>query len=168
MATEKSALLSVIDRLVRRFLPAFGHEVTAEDPELALLKDLAFKDEVTGLYNRRFFSIRLEEEVSRHRRFNHPVSVLRLDLDDLQSINDDFGYPAGDETLRGMAELLLRQTRGINIVCRYGGARFAVLLVETSKVGAQLYADRIRHVLSSYEFAHRCRMTASLAITSLP
>ena len=158
----------MIDRLVRRFLPDCGHEVTAKDPDLAFLKDLAFKDEVTGLYNRRFFSIRLEEEVSRHRRFNHPVSVLLLDLDDLQAINDDFGYAAGDETLRGMAELLLRQTRGINVVCRYGGARFGVLLVETSKVGAQLYADRIRHVLSSCEFAHRARVTASFAITSLP
>ena len=168
MATEKSALLSVIDRLVRRLLPDFGHQVTPEDPELAFLKDLAFKDEVTGLYNRRFFSIRLEEEISRYRRFNHPVSVLLLDLDDLQAINDNFGYAAGDETLHGMAELLLWQTRGINVVCRYGGARFGVLLVETSRVGAQLYADRIRHVLSSYEFAHRRRVTASFAITSLP
>ena len=156
------------EQLIRRFLLDFGHEVMAERPDFATLKGLVFKDAETGLYNRRFFSIRLEEEVSRYRRFNHPVSVLLLDLDDLQSINDDFGYAAGDETLRGMAELLLRQTRGINVVCRYGGARFAVLLLETSKVGAQLYADRIRHALSSYEFAHRCRMTASLAITSLP
>jgi diguanylate cyclase (GGDEF)-like protein len=168
MVTEKSARRSVIDRLVGRFLPAFAHEVPAEDPDVAFLKDLAFKDEVTGLYNRRFFSIRLEEEVSRHRRFNHPVSVLLLDLDDLQAINDHFGYAAGDETLRAMAELLLRQTRGINVVCRYGGARFGILLVETSRVGAQLYAERIRHVLSCYEFAHRHRMTASFAITSLP
>lgn len=142
--------------------------MTAEDPDVTFLKDLAFKDEVTGLYNRRFFTTRLEEEVSRHRRFNLPVSVLLLDLDDLQAINDHFGYAAGDETLRAMAELLLRQTRGINVVCRYGGARFGILLVETSRVGAQLYADRIRHVLSSYEFAHRHRMTASFAITSLP
>lgn len=160
MVTEKSARRSVIDRLVGRFLP--------EDPDVALLKDLAFKDEVTGLYNRRFFSIRFAEEVSRHHRFDHPVSVLLLDLHDLQAINDHFGYAAGDETLRAMAELLLRQTRGINVVCRYGGARFGILLVETSRVGAQLYADRIHHVLSSYEFAHRHRMTASFAITSLP
>ena len=159
MMTEKSHRRSAIDR------PA--QEAPAENPDVAFLKDLAFKDEVTGLYNRRFFSIRLEEEVSRHRQFNHPVSVLLLDLDDLQSINDHFGYAAGDETLRAMAELLLRQTRGINVVCRYGGARFGILLVETSRVGAQLYADRIRHVLSSYEFAHRHRMTARFAITSL-
>jgi PleD family two-component response regulator len=84
------------------------------------------------------------------------------------------GHPqaARGSAERGVASsdpsLLLRQTRGINVVCRYGGARFGVLLVETSKVGAQLYADRIRHVLSSCEFAHRRRMTAGFVITCLP
>jgi diguanylate cyclase (GGDEF)-like protein len=134
----------------------------------ARLKEYSFKDEVTGLYNRRFFSIRLEEEVSRYRRFNHPVSVVLLDLDAFKSVNDDLGHAAGDETLRGMAEILLRHSRGINVICRYGGDEFAVLLVETSKAGARLYADRIRYVLSSYQFAHRRRVTASFGIASLP
>jgi diguanylate cyclase (GGDEF)-like protein len=134
----------------------------------ARLKEFSFKDEVTGLYNRRFFSIRLEEEVSRYRRFNHPVSVVLLDLDAFKSVNDDLGHAAGDETLRGMAEILLRHSRGINVICRYGGDEFAVLLVETSKAGARLYADRIRYVLSSYQFAHRRRVTASFGIASLP
>jgi diguanylate cyclase (GGDEF)-like protein len=134
----------------------------------ARLKEFSFKDEVTGLYNRRFFSIRLEEEVSRYRRFNHPVSVVLLDLDAFKSVNDDLGHAAGDETLRGMAEILLRHSRGINVICRYGGDEFAVLLVETSKAGARLYADRIRYVLSSYHFTHLRRVTASFGIASLP
>ena len=134
----------------------------------ARLKEFSFKDEVTGLYNRRFFSIRLEEEVSRYRRFNHPVSVVLLDLDAVKSVNDELGHAAGDETLRGMAEILLRHSRGINVICRYGGDEFAVLLVETSKAGARLYADRIRYVLSSHQFAHRRRVTASFGIASLP
>jgi diguanylate cyclase (GGDEF)-like protein len=134
----------------------------------ARLKEFSFKDEVTGLYNRRFFSIRLEEEVSRYRRFNHPVSVVLLDLDAFKPVNDELGHAAGDETLRGMAEILLRHSRGINVICRYGGDEFAVLLVETSKAGARLYADRIRYVLSSYQFAHRRRVTASFGIASLP
>jgi len=134
----------------------------------ARLKEFSFKDEVTGLYNRRFFSIRLEEEVSRYRRFNHPVSVVLLDLDAFKSVNDELGHAAGDETLRGMAEILLRHSRGINVLCRYGGDEFAALLVETSKAGARLYADRIRYVLSSYQFAHRRRVTASFGIASLP
>src|SRR5262245_27223628 len=95
----------------------------------AQLKEFSFKDEVTGLYNRRFFSIRLEEEVSRYRRFNHPVSVVLLDLDGFKEINDEQGHASGDETLRGMAEILLKHSRGINVICRYGGDEFAVLLV---------------------------------------
>jgi len=134
----------------------------------ARLKEFSFKDDVTGLYNRRFFSIRLEEEVSRYRRFNHPVSVVLLDLDSFKAVNDELGHAAGDETLRGMAEILLRHSRGINVICRYGGDEFAILLVETSKAGARLYADRIRFVLSSSQFAHRRRITASFGIASLP
>jgi diguanylate cyclase (GGDEF)-like protein len=134
----------------------------------AQLKEFSFKDEVTGLYNRRFFSIRLEEEVSRYRRFNHPVSVVLLDLDAFKAVNDDLGHAAGDETLRAMAEILLKQSRGINVICRYGGDEFAVLLVETSKSGARLYADRIRYVLSTWTFTHGRRVTASFGIASLP
>ena len=134
----------------------------------AQLKEFSFKDEVTGLYNRRFFSIRLEEEVSRYRRFNHPVSIVLLDLDGFKAVNDDLGHAAGDETLRAMAEILLKQSRGINVICRYGGDEFAVLLVETSKSGARLYADRIRYVLSTWTFSHGRRVTASFGIASLP
>jgi diguanylate cyclase (GGDEF)-like protein len=134
----------------------------------AQLKEFSFKDEVTGLYNRRFFSIRLEEEVSRYRRFNHPVSVVLLDLDGFKAVNDELGHGAGDETLRAMADILLKQSRGINVICRYGGDEFAVLLVETSKSGARLYADRIRYVLSTWTFSHGRRVTASFGIASLP
>jgi diguanylate cyclase (GGDEF)-like protein len=134
----------------------------------ARLKEYSFKDELTGLYNRRFYSIRLEEEVSRYRRFNHPVSVMLVDLDGFKAVNDDLGHGAGDETLRDMSDILLKYSRGINVICRYGGDEFAVLLVETSKAGARLYADRIRQVLSTHRFAHGRRLTASFGIASLP
>jgi diguanylate cyclase (GGDEF)-like protein len=169
------------DQMMREVLHEFGDDVLAatwksadrqegnrENSAYARLKDFAFKDEVTGLYNRRFFSIRLEEEVSRHRRLKHPVSVVLIDLDGFKSVNDNLGYPVGDETLRGVAEILMRHSRGINVICRYGGDRFAALLVETSKAGARLYADRIRYVLSSSKFVHKHRMTASFGIASLP
>ena len=155
---------AALDRYATRLDSAY-HELESTN---ARLKEFSFKDLVTGLYNRRFFSIRLEEEVSRYRRFNHPVSVVLLDLDAFKPVNDELGHAAGDETLRGMAEILLRHSRGINVICRYGGDEFAVLLVETSKAGARLYADRIRYVLSSYQFAHRRRVTASFGIASLP
>ena len=153
-----------VDRFARRLDAAYSELEFAN----ARLKEFSFKDDVTGLYNRRFFTIRLEEEVSRYRRFNHPVSVVLLDLDGFKAINDDLGHAAGDETLRDMAEILMRYSRGINVICRYGGDEFIVLLVETSKDGARLYADRIRHVLSRHPFAHGRPLTASFGIASLP
>ncbi len=134
----------------------------------AQLSEVSFKDEVTHLYNRRFFAIRLEEEIARYRRFNHPVSLVLLDLDGFKSINDQFGHRAGDDTLRGVADLLLMHSRGINIICRYGGDEFAILLVETAKEGAQVYADRIRHVLAQHDFPHGSLLSASLGVASLP
>jgi len=134
----------------------------------AKLKETSFKDEVTGLYNRRFFSLRLEEEISRFRRFNHPVSVVVLDLDGFKSVNDEFGHAVGDETLRDIAQILMKHSRGINVVSRYGGDEFAVLLVETSKSGARLYADRIRQVVATFAYSHGKRVTASFGVASLP
>src|ERR1700694_654684 len=132
------------------------------------LKEVSFKDEVTSLYNRRFFSIRIDEEVSRYRRFKHPVSVVLLDLDGFKAINDEQGHATGDETLRGVGELLIKHSRGINVICRYGGDEFAVLLVETPKAGAQIYADRIRSVLEHHVFPHGQRISASFGIATLP
>jgi diguanylate cyclase (GGDEF)-like protein len=134
----------------------------------ARLKETSFKDEVTGLYNRRFFTLRLEEELSRYRRFNHPVSVVLLDLDGFKAVNDEFGHSVGDDTLREVAQILMKHSRGINVVSRYGGDEFAVLLVETSKAGARLYADRIREVVAKHPFSHGKVVTASFGVASLP
>jgi cyclic di-GMP phosphodiesterase len=134
----------------------------------AQLSEVSFKDEVTHLYNRRFFAIRLEEEIARYRRYHHPVSLVLLDLDGFKSINDHFGHGAGDDTLRGVADLLLKHSRGINIICRYGGDEFAILLVETAREGAQIYADRIRHMLAQHDFPHGSLLSASLGVASLP
>src|SRR5258705_407552 len=134
----------------------------------AKLKETSFKDEVTGLYNRRFFSLRLEEEISRFRRVNHPGAGVVADLDGFKSINDEFGHAVGDETLRDIAQILMKHSRGINVVSRYGGDEFAVLLVETSKTGAPLYAERIRQVVATLPYSHGQRVTASLCVASLP
>jgi diguanylate cyclase (GGDEF)-like protein len=175
---ESAALLSTFSRVlagveqqaseIERFADKLDLAYKDIQTSSARLKEFSFKDEVTGLYNRRFFSIRLEEEVSRYRRFNHPVSVVLLDLDGFKAVNDELGHGAGDETLRGVADVLMKNSRGINVICRYGGDEFAILLVETSKTGARLYADRIRYVLPGYRFTHGRRVTASFGIASVP
>jgi diguanylate cyclase (GGDEF)-like protein len=134
----------------------------------ARLQEVSFTDEVTRLYNRRFFSFRLEEEVARYRRFGHPLSLVLLDLDHFKAINDDLGHLAGDETLRGVAEILLKNSRGIDVICRYGGDEFVILLVETPRAGAGPYAERIREILAGASFSHGRQVTASLGIASVP
>jgi diguanylate cyclase (GGDEF)-like protein len=124
-------------------------------------------DALTGLRNHGAFQRELGEVVAASSA-GEPFAVLMLDLDGFKSINDQFGHGAGDETLRGVAELLLKHSRGINIICRYGGDEFAILLVETPKDGAQIYADRIRHVLAQHDFPHGSLLSASLGIASLP
>jgi diguanylate cyclase (GGDEF)-like protein len=125
----------------------------------------AGKDSLTGLYTRQFFKVRLEEEVNRYTRFGHPVSVVLIDLDQSEPAAD--ARAAGDDTLRDVADLLLRHSRGINVIARYGGAEFAVLLVETSKLGAQRYADRVRGIIASAEWPGR-PLAASFGVASLP
>ena len=132
------------------------------------LKEFSFKDEVTGLYNRRFFSIRLDEEINRYRRFGRPMAVLLLDLDGFKAVNDRMGHAAGDETLRGVAHLLSKHSRDTNIICRFGGDEFAVLLIETTAAGARLFADRVRHLIARYPFAHGCPVSVSVGLASVP
>ncbi|MCI0546013.1 MAG: GGDEF domain-containing protein [Candidatus Rokubacteria bacterium] len=166
-----SRLLATVEQQaadINQYAMRLDNAYKAVESTSAQLKELSFKDPVTGLYNRRFFAIRLEEEVSRFRRFDHPVSVLFLDVDEFKEVNDRLGHAAGDETLRDLGDILLRNSRGINVICRYGGDEFAVLLVETSKAGARLYADRIRLVLASHRFPHGRRVTASIGIAALP
>jgi len=91
-----------------------------------------------------------------------------MDLDGFKAVNDDMGHAVGDETLRDVGQILMKHSRGINVVSRYGGDEFAVLLVETSKAGARLYADRIRQIISTYPFSHGKSITASFGIASLP
>jgi diguanylate cyclase (GGDEF)-like protein len=151
---------------------AFASKLDAAYKELEStnlrLKEYSFKDEVTGLYNRRFFSMRLDEELARYRRFNHPASVVLLDLDGFKAVNDDLGHAVGDEALRDIAQILMKHSRGINVVSRYGGDEFAILLVETSKAGARLYAERIRQVIGTFPFSHGKSITASLGVASVP
>jgi diguanylate cyclase (GGDEF)-like protein len=134
----------------------------------ARLREVSFRDEVTGLYNRRFFAVRLEEEVSRYRRFGHPLSVVLLDLDGFKAINDELGHAAGDLALRAVAEVLMRHSRGINVICRWGGDELAVLLVETPRAGARAYAERMRVLLAGGAAAHVRPLTASFGVASLP
>lgn len=133
----------------------------------ARLEDLSFKDALTGVYNRRYFGVRIEEETRRHARFGEPLSLVLLDFDRFKAINDELGHRAGDDTLREAAQLIVANSRSFSIVTRYGGDEFAVLLVNTPKAGAIKYAQRIKGVIECHPFPHG-PLTASVGIASLP
>ena len=133
----------------------------------ARLEDLSFKDALTDVYNRRYFTIRMEEEFKRHCRFGEPLSLALMDLDHFKEVNDRFGHRAGDQALRDVAQLLVKHSRSFSIVTRYGGDEFAIILVNTPKAGGLTYAERIRAVVEQNAFPHG-PVTVSLGIASLP
>ncbi len=104
----------------------------------------ADRDGLTHVYNRRFFEERLEKEVERARRYGRKVSCATFDVDSLGSVNTRFGHETGDELLRGLADVLLSETRQSDIVSRYGGGQFAVILPETDSRAAGVMSERLR------------------------
>ncbi|SDK56588.1 diguanylate cyclase (GGDEF) domain-containing protein [Maridesulfovibrio ferrireducens] len=103
------------------------------------------KDSLTGLYMRRYLFIRLEEETQRVKRRGGDLSVIMVDIDHFKLINDSYGHAAGDEALKQVANVLLQNSRrGADIVCRYGGEEFAVLMPGSKKEDAMVVAERMR------------------------
>lgn len=108
------------------------------------LKRLTITDPLTGLANRRYLSERLKNELARAERYNHPLSLLMLDLDGFKACNDTRGHLFGDGILRTIADTLFQTVRSMDIVARYGGDEFIVVLPETAESLARDIAERIR------------------------
>ena len=94
----------------------------------AILHEQAIQDPLTGLYNRRFMEESLKQEFARASRENQPFSIVMLDMDNLKNLNDKYGHVSGDEALKSLSKLLKDQTRTEDIVCRYGGDEFLIIL----------------------------------------
>lgn len=125
--------------------------------ELALaysrMSELAAHDELTGLYNRRSASERLEIEVARSGRTHRPFSIALVDVDDFKRINDERGHPCGDEVLRQLAQLLTASVRSQDLVSRWGGEEFLLILPETSRDGALALAEKLRQAVAAVRIA---------------
>lgn len=112
--------------------------------ETAELKKLAAYDELTALLNRREFAKRFEIELSRSKRYKQPLGVLLCDIDHFKSVNDTYGHPAGDHVLKMLGKYLTQTVRLPDVVCRYGGEEFVVLLPQTGEHGVVIAAERFR------------------------
>jgi len=121
---------------------------------VAELSELATLDPLTGLWNRRVFTDRLVEEVSRFSRYGSPVALLMIDLDDFKMLNDSRGHAAGDDALRLLGRLIMAQFRVTDIAARYGGDEFAVILPGTNKTEAFAAAEKLREAVR--ELGLRC------------
>lgn len=116
------------------------------------VKQLAYLDGLTGIFNRRFFELRIAEEIERARRFGIGLGVVMLDIDQFKRLNDEFGHLLGDEVLRQVSSILQQQVRKIDVVCRYGGEEFAILLSQTSSEQAVAVAEKLRRIVENWEF----------------
>ncbi|GAB4482310.1 MAG: hypothetical protein Kow0088_25170 [Anaerolineales bacterium] len=117
------------------------------------IQRLAVTDTLTGLYNRRYFFERACQEFSRSCRYQHPLTVIMLDLDHFKSVNDTYGHPAGDLVLQSISRLLTQTVRNSDLVARFGGEEFILLLPETSLQYGELLAERLRQKIATTPIA---------------
>ncbi len=129
------------------------------------LQHLATIDGLTGLFNRRFWMERAEEELQRAKRYGYPVSFIMLDIDDFKEVNDTWGHQAGDKVLKGVAEIIRRGIRGVDIAGRYGGEEFVVMLPHTSGEDAYTVAERLRRTLEGTKVGVPKVITATFGVS---
>lgn len=112
-------------------------------------------DQLTGLYNRRYFFRKANEELVRARGYAYPLSVFMFDIDDFKAYNDAHGHTEGDVLLVSLCEVVKKITRKTSVFARYGGEEFIVLLPNVDKKNALLYAERVRALTEKHPFPHR-------------
>ena len=134
------------------------------------LHQISRTDGLTALLNRKTWEQLLNQEFRRYQRYQHPCSLIMFDIDHFKNINDGYGHPAGDEVIRQTAQAIRDCTRESDIVGRYGGEEFAIILLDTDAASAFVVAERLRLCIEEqsvqYE-QHTIQYTVSLGITEL-
>jgi len=134
----------------------------------AQLLEMAVTDFLTGLYIRRYFLVRLQDELYRAERHNKVFSVIMADIDKFKNVNDMFGHSAGDQVLKEVGKFLQKNMRQEDIVARYGGEEFVIFLPETDKKAAYILAERLRNQFSQIKLDNFPNPSISMGIATFP
>jgi len=159
-----------------------GKEFTDEDVEMlkavadqaavavnkAQLWDMAVTDSLTGLYVRRYFMVKLQEEIHRAERYGKRLSIIMADLDRFKKINDTYGHDAGDRALKTISVFLQKNIRDVDAIARYGGEEFVMLIPDADKEAAYCLAQRLRTGLTKVKLEDLPPITISLGIATYP
>ena len=135
------------------------------------IEEMAITDELTGTFLRRYVLDRFFESLLRANKFNSPLSFLMIDVDDFKKINDSYGHLVGDAVLKEVAARIMSTAREVDLVGRYGGEEFCVILLDTDKEGAKMAAERICSVVSEkpiIAYNESLAVTVSVGVASFP
>ncbi len=147
-----------------------GRDVTELQRLIGQLTKLSIMDDLTEIYNVRYFWARFRYELVRSRRYGHPLSVVMLDLDRFKRLNERYGHQVGDEVLAYVAQVMKANTREADVLARYGGEEFAVVLPNTECEGARIYAENMRRQIESCVMHHQAgdiSVTVSAGVAAL-
>jgi diguanylate cyclase (GGDEF)-like protein len=145
-------------------------ELQRAQAEVKRLEDIASTDGKTGATSYRFFVDRLEQEIARARRYERPLGLVLVDIDGFKAINDRFGHVVGDGVLRGVARLLRSSIRLMDVLARFGGDEFAIILPDTDLPGTATMSERLRVNVGACAFspASAGELTLSIGLAALP
>ena len=154
-----------------RKLARLNREIAEAHRELNLkskeLERLSVTDALTGAYNRLRLEQILEREFERGKRYQRPLSIIMVDIDDFKEVNDTYGHQAGDEILRLLAQELTETIRETDTLGRWGGEEFLIVCPETSLQGANILADKLRDNVDGYNFPYVGHMSCSFGVAEL-
>lgn len=125
-------------------------------------------DELTGLFNRRYFEERLKEELARHSRYGDVFSIFMIDLDNFKAYNDVYGHPAGDILLGQIGKIIRSSVRNVDQAFRYGGDEFVVILPQTARDATYVVAERVRRQIAEEMEKRAIAVTCSIGLASYP
>ena len=162
-------------KVLERQVTAVGERLSLALANLRLreaLQQQSIRDNLTGLYNRRFMEESLQRELGRAARTSQPVSMIMMDIDHFKRFNDTFGHQAGDALLKALGEFVNQRTRGQDVACRYGGEEFSVILTGCSLENACKRGQVLREELKMLKVRHGGQsmgaITLSMGIASFP